>query len=66
MSEQMYTQADMARAWQEGAETAWRTTGEGWNGEYAYDHGTHDGSVSFAEANDDIPNPYEQADDMTR
>ena len=63
-----YTQEDMARArqegraegWDEGAETAWQATGEGWNGEYAGEYSTHDGAVSFREANDDIPNPYEQ------
>ena len=56
----MYTREDMARAWAGGAETAWHITGEGWNGEYAGEYGTHDGKVSFAEANDDIDNPYEQ------
>ena len=62
MNGQTYTQADMARAWAEGAETAWTTTGEGWNGEYAGEYRTHDGMVSFAEANDDVPNPYGQVD----
>ena len=68
MTEQTYTREDMARArqegraegWDEGAETAWQITGEGWNGEYAGYYGTHDGSVSFREANDEIDNPYEQ------
>ena len=60
MTERTYTRADMARAWAGGAETAWHITGEGWNGEYAGKHGTHDGRVSFAEANGNIDNPYEQ------
>ena len=60
MTEHTYTREDMARAWDEGAETAWRRTGEGWNGEYAGEYSTHDGAVSFREANDDTPNPYEQ------
>ena len=60
MTERTYTREDMARAWAGGAETAWHITGEGWNGEYAGEYGTHDGKVSFAEANDDIDNPYEQ------
>ena len=45
----------MAEAWDEGAEFAWQRTGEGWNGEYTTY--THDGAVSFIEANDD-QNPY--------
>ena len=44
-----------AEAWDEGAEFAWQRTGEGWNGEYTTY--THDGAVSFIEANDDR-NPY--------
>lgn len=68
MTEQMCTREDMARSWQEartdgwgeGAETMWQTTGEGWNGEYAGEYSTHDGVAPFREANDDIPNPYEQ------
>lgn len=56
----MYTREDMARAWAEGAETAWTNTHEEWNGEYARGYGLHDRCVSFAEANDDIPNPYKE------
>ena len=52
-----YTQVKrmLANAWDEGAEFAWQRTGEGWNGEYTTY--THDGAVSFIEANDD-QNPY--------
>lgn len=60
MTEQTYTQADMARAWAEGAEAAWLTTCEGWNGEYAGGYGPHDWTISFAEANYAIDNPYKQ------
>lgn len=59
MTEQTYTQADMARAWQEGAETAWTHTSEGWNSETAGEY-EPDGEVPFLPANDDIPNPYDQ------
>lgn len=65
MTEQMYTRADMARAWQEGAQTAWARTCEGWNsetaGEYSETAGEYGPSwkVPFLPANDDIPNPYE-------
>lgn len=45
-------------AWGEGAEFAWQKTGDGHNGEYVSGHGTHDGEVSFADANGDH-NPYE-------
>ena len=52
-----------AEAWDEGAEAAWRETGEGFNGEYAGGYGTHDGAVSFREATDgDVPNPYREED----
>ena len=60
MTERTYTREDLARAWTEGAEVAWLVTGEGWNGEYAGKHGTHDGGVSFAQANNNVPNPYER------
>lgn len=63
MSERMYTIDDMARAWDEGAETAWQATSEGWNGETAgEEYTTLYGVAPFREANDDIPNPYEQDD----
>lgn len=51
---------DLARAWDEGAETAWRTTCEGWNGETAGEYTTRDGVAPFREACAEIPNPYEQ------
>ena len=61
MSERMYTIDDMARAWAEGAETAWQATCEGWNGETAgEEYTTLYGVAPFREANDDIPNPYER------
>lgn len=46
-----------AEAWDEGAEYAWQATGDGWNGEYASGCKTHDGTVSFKQANGD-ENPY--------
>ena len=58
--ERTYTREDMARAWGEGAEAAWANTAEGWNGETAGEYTTHNGVAPFREANDDIPNPYEQ------
>ena len=59
MNEQTYTREDMARAWQEGAQTAWARTCEGWNSETAGEYGPSC-EVPFLPANDDIPNPYEQ------
>ena len=43
--------------WEEGAESGWQATGEGWNGEYA-NGTTHDGAQSFRDAGNDTPNPY--------
>lgn len=50
---------DLARAWAEGAEAGWQASGEGHNGEYVHGVGTHDGRTSFAEANPNAVNPYE-------
>ena len=53
-----------AVAWDEGAETAWKNTGEGFNGEYAHGYSTHDGTVPFREATDGkVPNPYREDGD---
>lgn len=46
-------------AWDEGAECAWQKTGDGHNGEYVDGHGTHDGTVTFTEANGNH-NPYQE------
>ena len=46
-----------ADIWEQGAESGWQATGEGWNGEYA-NGTTHDGAQSFRDAGNDTPNPY--------
>ena len=57
----MYARAALeavaADIWEEGAESGWQATGEGWNGEYA-NGTTHDGAQSFRDAGNDTPNPY--------
>ena len=50
-------EAVAADIWEEGAESGWQATGEGWNGEYA-NGTTHDGAQSFRDAGNDTPNPY--------
>ena len=51
-----------ADIWEEGAESGWQATGEGWNGEYA-NGTTHDGAQSFRDAGNDTPNPYRASED---
>lgn len=54
-----------AEAWEEGAETAWGRTGEGFNGECAFDHLANrldQPSATFRRYNPDTPNPYLEAD----
>ena len=46
-----------ADIWEQGAESGWQATGEGWNGEYA-NGTTHDGAQSFRDAGNDTTNPY--------
>ena len=57
----MYARAALeatgADIWEQGAESGWQATGEGWNGEYA-NGTTHDGAQSFRDAGNDTPNPY--------
>ena len=50
-------EAVAADIWEQGAESGWQATGEGWNGEYA-NGTTHDGAQSFRDAGNDTPNPY--------
>ena len=50
-------EAVAADIWEEGAESGWQATGEGWNGEYA-NGTTHDGAQSFRDAGNDTTNPY--------
>lgn len=50
-------EAVAADIWEEGAESGWQATGEGWNGECA-NGTTHDGAQSFRDAGNDTPNPY--------
>ena len=51
-----------ADIWEQGAESGWQATGEGWNGEYA-NGTTHDGAQSFRDAGNDTPNPYRASED---
>ena len=53
-----------ADAWDEGAETAWKATGDGHNGEYAHPFGTHDGTAPFQLANPNTPNPYREQEEV--
>ena len=46
-----------ADIWEQGAESGWQATGEGWNGEYA-NGTTHDGAQSFRDAGNDTTNHY--------
>ena len=55
-------EAVAADIWEEGAESGWQATGEGWNGEYA-NGTTHDGAQSFRDAGNDTPNPYRASED---
>ena len=48
----------LADAWGEGAEYAWSKTGEGFNGEYTDEAGTHDGKASFKSQMPEASNPY--------
>ena len=50
-------EAVAADIWEQGAESGWQATGEGWNGEYA-NGTTHDGAQSFRDAGNDTTNPY--------
>ena len=50
-------EAVAAEIWEQGAESGWQATGEGWNGEYA-NGTTHDGAQSFRDAGNDTTNPY--------
>ena len=50
-------EAVAADIWEQGAESGWQATGEGWNGEYA-NGATHDGAQSFRDAGNDTTNPY--------
>lgn len=50
--------AERARAWDEGAEYAWQSTGEGANAEYP----GNDGEMSFREFCDVDSNPYRKGD----
>ena len=50
-------EAVAADIWEQGAESGWQATGEGWNGEYA-NGTTHDGAQSFRGAGNDTTNPY--------
>jgi len=43
-----------AKAWEEGAESAWQTTGEGANAEYP----GNDGAMTWREYTNEIANPY--------
>ena len=55
----------MAEGWEEGAETAWGRTGEGFNGECAFDHladRLDQPSTTFRHYNPDTPNPYREGD----
>ena len=52
-------EAVAADIWEQGAESGWQATGEGWNGEYA-NGTTHDGAQSFRDARNDTPNPYKR------
>ena len=54
-------EAVAADIWEQGAESGWQATGEGWNGEYA-NGTTHDGAQSFRDAGNDTPNPYRASD----
>lgn len=51
--------AERARAWDEGAEYAWQSTGEGANAEYP----GNDGEMSFREFCDVDGNPYRKDGD---
>ena len=54
----------MAEGWEEGAAHAWAITGEGFNGECAFDHLSQrldDPSSTFREYNPDDRNPYREA-----
>lgn len=56
----------MAEAWEEGAEAAWGRTGEGFNGECAFDHladRLDQPSTTFRHYNPDTPNPYREGDE---
>ena len=55
-------EATGADIWEQGAESGWQATGEGWNGEYA-NGTTHDGAQSFRDAGNDTPNPYKASED---
>ena len=55
-------EAVAADIWEQGAESGWQATGEGWNGEYA-NGTTHDGAQSFRDAGNDTPNPYKASED---
>ena len=55
-------EAVAADIWEQGAESGWQATGEGWNGEYA-NGTTHDGAQSFRDAGNDTPNPYRASED---
>ena len=55
-------EAVAADIWEQGAESGWQATGEGWNGEYA-NGTTHDGAQSFRDAGNDTTNPYRASED---
>lgn len=48
-------QAQLADAWEQGAEAAWKLTGEGWNAEYA---GRELHLEKFRDINPNVLNPY--------
>ena len=49
----------MAEAWEDGAQAAWGTSGEGWNGEYS----GRPGPIGvFRAQNPTFPNPHLEAD----
>lgn len=56
----------LAEGWEEGAEAAWGRTGEGFNGECAFDHladRLDQPSTNFRQYNPDTPNPYREGDE---
>ena len=53
----------MAEGWEEGAQAAWDRTGEGFNGECAFDHLANrldQPSTTFRQYNPDATNPYRE------